>query len=274
MQDLKDKVAVVTGAASGIGRGIARALAAEGCHVVVADVDAAGAAALATELTGRGVRSLAAPCDVTERAALETLAERAWSTFGHVDVLCNNAGVGSLVPVADAPLRDVEWTFAVNVFGVLHGSAVFVPRFRAAGRPAHVLNTGSEHSLGVPFPGMGIYTATKHAVLGLSDVMRRELAADDIGVSVLCPAVVRTEIWNAGRNRGARFGGPVESPEHLKQFMAAGMDPDDVGRLAVAGIRRNEFIILTHPEVRAVADERCRTVLGAFDAQFPERGAR
>ena len=269
MEDMKDKVAVVTGAASGIGRGIARALASGGCHVVAADVDVAGAEDLARELTTRGVRSLAVACDVTERAALEALAERAWSEFGHVEILCNNAGVGRLSPVADAGPNDVAWTFAVNVFGVLYGCQVFVPRFRAAGRPAHVLNTGSEHSLGVPFPGMGIYTATKHAVLGLSDVLRRELAADDIGVSVLCPAVVRTEIWNAGRNRGARFGGPEPSPEFFRQAMEAGMDPDEVGRLAVAGIRRNDFLILTHPEVRAIAEERSHTVLGAFDAQFP-----
>ena len=269
MEQLSDRVAVVTGAANGIGRGIARALAAKGCHVVAADVDLANAEALASELRERGVRSLAVHCDVTEAGALEGLAERAWSELGRVDVLCNNAGVGSVSAVAEASASDVQWIFAVNVFGVLHGIAAFVPRFRAAGRPAHIVNTGSEHSLGVPFPGMGIYTASKHAVLGLSDVLRRELAPFDIGVSVLCPAVVRTEIWNAGRTRGERFGGPVQSPEHLQQFMAAGMDPDEVGRIVVAGVERNDFLILTHPEVRAIAEERARTVLGAFDAYFP-----
>jgi NAD(P)-dependent dehydrogenase (short-subunit alcohol dehydrogenase family) len=268
MEQLKDRVAVVTGAASGIGRGIARALAAKGCHVVAADVDAAGVEQLAAELESRGVRSLAARCDVTDPAALRALADRAWEHFGAVDVLCNNAGVGTLGLVSDASPADVEWIFSVNVFGVLHGCAAFVPRFQAAGRPAHVLNTGSEHSLGVPFPGMGIYTASKHAVLGLSDVMRRELAAFDIGVSVLCPAVVRTEIWNAGRTRSERFGGPVHAPEQFRQFMESGMDPDEVGRIAVAGIERNDFLILTHPEVRLIAEERARTVLGAFDRYF------
>lgn len=269
MDQWKDRVAVVTGAANGIGRGIARAFAAEGCHVVAADVDVAGAEQVASELRERGARSFAVHCDVTDAAALEALAERAWSELGRVDVLCNNAGVGALGAVAEAAATDVEWIFAVNVFGVLHGIAVFVPRFRAAGRPAHIVNTGSEHSLGVPFSGMGIYTASKHAVLGLSDVLRRELAPFDIGVSVLCPAVVRTEIWNAGRTRGARFGGPVQSPEHLRQFMAAGLDPDDVGRTVVAGIERNDFLILTHPQVRAIAEERAQAVLGAFDAYFP-----
>jgi NAD(P)-dependent dehydrogenase (short-subunit alcohol dehydrogenase family) len=269
MHDLKDRVAVVTGAASGIGRGIARAFAAKGCHVVVADVDGAGAEQVASELATRGIRSLAAQCDVTDPAALEGLADRAWTTFGRVDVLCNNAGVGSTSLVAETSSNDVQWIFAVNVFGVLNGCAAFVPRFRAAGGPAHILNTGSEHSLGVPFPGMGIYTASKHAVLGLSDVLRRELAGFDIGVSVLCPAVVRTEIWDAGRTRGERFGGPVRSPEVFRQFMESGMDPDEVGRIAVAGVERNDFLILTHPEVRAVAEERSRTVLEAFDQYFP-----
>ncbi len=269
MEELKDRVAVVTGAAGGIGRGIARALAAKGCHVVAADIDGAAAEQVAEELAGRGVQSLAAPCDVTDPAALEQLAERAWARFGRVDVLCNNAGVGTTSLVAEAKPSDLHWVFSVNVFGVLYGCAAFVPRFQAAGRPAHVLNTGSEHSLGVPFPGMGIYTASKHAVLGLSDVLRREVAGFDIGVSVLCPAVVRTEIWNAGRTRGERFGGPVQSPEHFRQFMESGMDPDEVGRIAVAGIERNDFVILTHPEVRAIAEERSRTVLGAFDAYFP-----
>jgi NAD(P)-dependent dehydrogenase (short-subunit alcohol dehydrogenase family) len=269
MENLKDRVAVVTGAANGIGRGIARALAAKGCHVVAADVDVAGAERLADELRQRGVRSVAMRCDVTRAEELEALAERAWADLGRVDVLCNNAGVGVTNLVAETPANDVDWIFAVNVFGVLHGCRAFVPRFRAAGGPAHVLNTGSEHSLGVPFPGMGIYTATKHAVLGLSDVMRRELAAFDIGVSVLCPAVVRTEIWNAGRTRQERFGGPLQSPEAFRQFMESGMDPDEVGRIAVAGIERNDFLILTHPEVRAIAEERSGTVLGAFDRYFP-----
>jgi NAD(P)-dependent dehydrogenase (short-subunit alcohol dehydrogenase family) len=269
MEQLNDRVAVVTGAASGIGRGIARALAAKGCHVVAADVDVAGVESLAQELAATGVRTCAVRCDVTDPAALHALADRAWDAFGRVDVLCNNAGVGGLGLVAEAKPSDVEWIFSVNVFGVLHGCAAFVPRFQAAGRPAHVLNTGSEHSLGVPFPGMGIYTASKHAVLGLSDVLRREVAAFGIGVSVLCPAVVRTEIWNAGRTRGERFGGPVQAPEQFREFMAAGLDPDEVGRIAVAGIERNDFLIVTHPEVRAIAEERAHTVLGAFDAYFP-----
>jgi len=269
MEDLKGKVAVVTGAGSGIGRGIARALAAEGCHVVVSDIEKQGAEAVADELKRGGVRSLAVPCDVADRASVEALADRAWEAMGRVDILCNNAGVGTVGTVADTTPTDVAWVFSVNFFGVWNGCSVFVPRFRQQKSPAHILNTGSEHSLGIPFPGMGIYTATKHAVLAISDVMRRELADDGIGVSILCPAVVRTEIWNAGRNRPREFGGPLESPEQYRELMATGKDPDEVGRIAVAGIKRGDFYILTHPEVRRIAEERSREVLAAFDA-MPE----
>ena len=263
--EIAGKVAVVTGGASGIGRGIGRALAARGADVVVADVDAARAAEVAAELARAGVRSIGAACDVTERASVEALADSAWTAFGRVDVLCNNAGVGTLAPVTDTPLRDSEWLSAVNVWGVIHGCQVFVPRFLAAGRPAHVLNTGSEHSVGIPFPGMGIYTATKHAVLALSDVLRRELESQGVGVSILCPGVVRTEIWNAGRSRPERFGGRQESPPEFATFLDSGMDPDEVGRIAVAGIEAGDFFIMSHPEVRAVAEARCRDVLAAFD---------
>jgi len=263
--EIAGRTAVVTGGASGIGRGIGRALAARGADVVVADVDAARATEVAAELARTGVRSIGVACDVTERASVEALAERAWRDFGRVDILCNNAGVGTLAPIVETPLRDAEWLFAVNVWGVIHGCQVFVPRFLAAGRPAHVLNTGSEHSVGIPFPGMGIYTATKHAVLALSDVLRRELEPQGIGVSILCPGVVRTEIWNAGRSRPDRFGGRQDSPPEFASFLDAGMDPDEVGRIAVAGVEVGDFFIMSHPEVRAIAEDRCRDVLAAFD---------
>src|SRR5262245_61278745 len=130
--EIAGKVAVITGGASGIGRGIGRAFAARGADVVVADVDAARASEVARELERAGVRSIAVSCDVTERASVEALAERAWSAFGRVDVLCNNAGVGTLRPLIETPVGDAEWIFAVNVWGVSHGWQVFVPGFRAA----------------------------------------------------------------------------------------------------------------------------------------------
>ncbi len=267
MQELENKVAVVTGGASGIGRGIARALAAEGTHVVVADIEGGPAKAVAAELEKKGIRSLAIDCDVTKRASVEALADRAWKEFGRVDLLCNNAGVGAAGPLAETPTHNAEWVFAVNVFGVFNGCSVFVPRMCESGGPGHILNTGSEHSIGIPFTGMGIYTATKHAVLGLSDVLRRELEPVGIGVSILCPGVVRTEIWNAGRNRQEQFGGAQQSPEQFRNFVAEGMDPDEVGRITVAGIRRGDFYILSHPEIRPIVEARYQELLAAFDKQ-------
>jgi NAD(P)-dependent dehydrogenase (short-subunit alcohol dehydrogenase family) len=266
MEAITSKIAVVTGAATGIGRGIARALAADGANVVVADIEREPAERVAAELAERGVRSLAVACDVADRGSVEALADRAWSEFGHVDILCNNAGVFALGAVANTPPADLDWVFSVNVLGVWNGCSVFVPRFKQRGTPTHILNTGSEHSLGIPFAGMGIYTAAKHAVLGLSDVMRRELEPHGIGVSILCPAVVNTEIWNAGRNRHEQYGGAAPSLAELREFMAAAMDPDVVGRLAVDGIRRGDFYILSHPEIRPMVEERYRELLAAFDA--------
>jgi short-subunit dehydrogenase len=116
---------------------------------------------------------------------------------------------------------------------------------------------------------MGLYTASKHAVLALSDVLRRELEPDGIGVSILCPGGVRTQIWNAARNRDERFGGPRQAPPAFASFLASGMDPDEVGRLAVAGIQRGDFFVLSHPVVRAIVEARYRELLAAFDAQNP-----
>jgi len=262
---LQHKVGVITGGASGIGRGIARAFATEGADVVVADIEAERAEQVAAELRGMGVKSFGVRCDVTERSSVEALAGRSWNELGRVDILCNNAGVGFMSPIAEVPNADAEWTFAVNVFGVLNGCAVFVPRFRKSGG-GHILNTGSEHSLGIPFPGLGIYTATKHAVLAISDVLRREVQVDGIGVSILCPGPVKTDVWNAARNRQDRFGGPLRAPEHMAAVLDHGLDPDEVGRIVVDGILRKDFYILTHPEVRAVAEERGRDVMAAFDA--------
>jgi NAD(P)-dependent dehydrogenase (short-subunit alcohol dehydrogenase family) len=263
---LEGKVAIVTGAGRGIGRAIAVRLASEGAAVVGSQRNAQEGEALAGEVAGEGLELSFVPGDVTDQRACERLVGTTVERHGRVDILCNNAGVGTLAPIADIPLRDAEWIFAVNFWGVLHGCQVFVPRFIAAGQPAHIVNTGSEHSLGVPFPGMGLYTASKHAVLGLSDVLRRELADHRIGVSILCPGVVRTDIWNAGRSRPERFGGPQQSPAQFARLFDTGMDPDDVGRLVAAGIQAGDFFILSHREVRAVAEARCRDVLAAFDA--------
>jgi len=265
--DLKGKVAVVTGGGAGIGRGIALALADAGAHVITADIEKVNADRTAEEIRQRGVRAIGAQVDVTDFASVDALAIFAFNELGAVHVLCNNAGVGAMSPLDRLDEGNWGWVVSVNLTGVYNGVRAFVPRMRAQGAPAHVVNTASEHGLGVPFPGMAVYTATKHAIVGLSDVMRRDYEGEGIGVSVLCPGFVNTSIWNCARNRHDRFGGAAElPPETGKLWEERGMDPLEVGRITVEGIRRGDFWILTHPEVREIAENRHRELMAAFDA--------
>ena len=265
MEQLAGQVAVVTGAGSGIGRGIAAALAAAGAHVMVADIDAAAARETAAQLAGTGVEAVAAQCDVTDREAVEALASKAWEHFGHVDIAVNNAGVFPPVRRAiNIDERDARWVLEVNLMGAWYGCSAFGRRFTEQGTPAHILNTGSENSLGVAHAGAAFYTASKHALLGLSDVLRQELP-DFIGVSILCPGMVATNLASSSRHRPERFGGP--GPQARPASM--GLDPADIGRAAVEGIRRGDFYIVTHPPVREIVAERAAEILAAFDAQAP-----
>jgi NAD(P)-dependent dehydrogenase (short-subunit alcohol dehydrogenase family) len=269
--ELNGAVAVITGGASGIGHGIAVAFADAGAHVVVADVDLEAAERVAAEIGGRGVRSLAVHTDVARAESLEALAEAAYEAFGVVNVLCNNAGVGAVGVLDKVSPGDWQWVLSVNVGGVYHGVRAFVPRMKAQGAPAHVVNTASEHGLGVPSGQLAAYTASKHAVIGLSDVMRRDYAGS-IGVSVLCPGLVSTQIWNAARNRPEEHGGAVHLPARVgRRWEREGMDPLAVGRRVVEGVRRGDFFILTHPEVRALVEQRYRELLDAFDALESDR---
>ena len=264
MEQLEGAVAVVTGGGSGIGRGIALALARAGSDVVVADIDADRANSTATELQALGVHATGVACDVTDRDAVEDLAASAWERFGHVDVIANNAGVfPKFASVLDTDEREARWVLEVNLMGGWHGCVAFGKRFVEQGTPAHILNTGSENSVGIPHTHAGFYTASKHGVLALSDVLRRELP-DFVGVSVLCPGMVETRLATAGQHRQERFGGPSEDNPWLS--LEGGMDPEAVGALAVEGVRRGDFVIMTHASVREIADQRARDVLDAFDA--------
>jgi NAD(P)-dependent dehydrogenase (short-subunit alcohol dehydrogenase family) len=258
------RVAVVTGAASGIGLAIAQAFAEAGATVVVADIDAGAAEAAAAQLARPG---LAVACDVTDRGSVEALADAAWAEYGQVDLLVNNAGVfPPRARLLDADERDFRWVFDVNVIGVWHGCAVFGRRFVDQGTPAHIVNTGSENSLGAPHTHGGAYTASKHAVLGLSDVLRRELP-DHVKVSVLCPGMVPSRLGEALRNRPERFGGPVTV--EAAPGSGLGLPAEDVARMVVEGVAAGEFYIVTHPPVRELVDERYAEVSAAFDRQAP-----
>lgn len=261
MQDLRERVAVVTGGGSGIGRGIAQMLAEAGAHVVVADVDLGAAESVANDLATSGARTLAVETDVSEPDSLEALAAQVDHAFGAVHLLCNNAGVIVLGALDQTSLDDWAWMTAVNLMGVVHGVNAFLPRFRAQGGEAHIVNTASIAGL-TPTSGQGAYSATKYAVVGYSEMLARELADSPVGVSVLCPGGVNTRIADAGRNRQARFGPDAGSTLDMSAYM----DPEGVGRIVVAGIRDERLYILTHPRSRARVEQRFEAILAEYQA--------
>lgn len=259
---VEGKAAVVTGAASGIGFGIAQALVEKGCRVLLADIELSKAKAAAERLRAMEGKVEAAACDVADYGSVATLADTAWAAFGQVDLLFNNAGVGATANLIDASPEDVDWIMGVNFKGVWNGCSIFGKRFVAQGSEATICTTASEHALGVPHLGQGIYTATKHAVLGLSDVLRGELPAH-VQVSVVCPGLVHTELHNAGRN-GPNGPAPAEALALGAKVMARGMDPLDIGRKTVAGVEKGEFLIMTHPYARTIAEKRWNDIDEAF----------
>ncbi|MDE0192213.1 MAG: SDR family NAD(P)-dependent oxidoreductase [Gammaproteobacteria bacterium] len=268
--DLRGKSAVVTGGGNGIGAALCLAFAERGVNVVVADIEADAAVAVAAEAAELGVGSLGLGVDVTDESSVRTLADSSWREFGNVDILVNNAGVmNAISPLHECSAADFDWVFAVNVRGAMNGIRAFVPRFLASKGPGRVANTASEHALGVPHVGAGVYTASKHALLGLSDVLRRELPAR-VKVSVLCPGIVDSSLWRAGARRQAEFGGPSDAPATGGAFMSrTGMPAAEVAAAAVEGIRTGRFYIVTHPHAVGIARRRWTEVDRAFAQQAP-----
>ena len=266
MQEVRGKVAVVTGGGSGIGRGMALAFAGAGMHVVLADIEGAAAEAVRKEVETRGVRGLAIPTDVSDRASVEKLAEETFRAFGGAHLLCNNAGVSVFGPLDQTSDADWRWVLSVNLEGVIHGIQAFVPRMRDARSGGHVVNTASiaGHA---GFPGLGVYCTTKFAVVGLSEALRQDLAPHGIGVSVLCPSFVKTRIAESTRNRPGRLGGPGELPGQAGALLQQiGMEAEEVGRLVLEAVQADELYIFTHPETRAVIEQRYQNLLSAYDA--------
>jgi NAD(P)-dependent dehydrogenase (short-subunit alcohol dehydrogenase family) len=249
MQELQGRVAVVTGGGSGIGRALVHAFAAAGMAVVVADIEQDAAELVAGEARQREVRALAVPTDVADPPSLEALAARVAQEFGSVNVLCNNAGVFLAGSLAEATREEWAWLLAVNLLGVVEGVRAFLPLLRRAGpREAHIVNTASGAGLSAP-PGMGIYSTTKYAVVGYSETLRRDLAPEGIGVSVLCPGGVNTRIFEAGRNRQPQFGGPSPASATRTTNLTQ-REPEEVAALVVRGIRENRLYLHTDLSLR------------------------
>ena len=268
MDNLSGKVALVTGAGSGIGRGIALACADHGMHVILADVQAGTAQAVAAEVEAREVRALAVDLDVCDSVAYEWLAERISDEFGQLNLLVNNAGVMTAGAVSGASRADWDWTFAVNLHGLVNGVQTFLPRMRAQDGEAHIVNTVSMAGLRLnEVVPLGVYSASKHAAFAYTESLRAELAPEGIGVSALCPGGVNTLIGEARRNRPDQFGGPREGaePGFAAGAMSQMMDPEAVGRVVVRGVQANRWLIFSHPELRSHVERRYQRIMDDFE---------
>jgi NAD(P)-dependent dehydrogenase (short-subunit alcohol dehydrogenase family) len=268
MDDLTGRVAVVIGGGSGIGRGIALGLAAEGMRVVVADIDRTSAEAVRDEIGGTGGTATAAQVDGTDRVSLGRLADGTIAEEGTVHVLSTNVGV-----VADRPLdttseADWAWIIEFNLLSAIRAVDAFLPHLRASDGPAHIVITASLAALLAPPTISGVhlgpYTATKHALLGYAECLRGELAEDGIGVSLLCPGMVRSNlVATSARHRPARHGGPLPPPP-AGEPPGTSMAPEAVGPVVVRGIKANRLHVLTHPAARRLIEARHAVLVDDF----------
>jgi NAD(P)-dependent dehydrogenase (short-subunit alcohol dehydrogenase family) len=275
LEDLNGRVAVVTGGGSGIGRGLALGLAAEGMTVAVADVQAASAEAVAAEVEAAGGSAFAVGVDVTSPESLAAAAKDVVARAGGVNLLCANAGVLARIGPLDAhTVEDWEYTLSVNVLGVVKTVDAFLPALHEAAPEAHVLTTASLGGLvsEVRAP-IGAYAASKYACVGYSEMLRAELADAGIGVSVLCPGVVASNLMGtSAENRPEAFGeqtAPDLAPERGGNAAARladfAMPAEDVGPIVVRAIRANRLYALTHPEARRLVEARFRGMIDDFD---------
>ncbi len=260
MQELGGKVAVVTGGGSGIGCGICGALAAEGARVMVADVDGTKAEAVAAALREQGAEAHAHIVDVSSLESVTRLAEATVAAFGGVDVVCNNAGVYVTGSVRTLTPDDWRWVMSVNLDGVYNGCRVFVPLLLERGA-GHLVNTAS---LGGLLPSSSAYSASKAAVISYTEILRADLAPDNIGVSCLCPGAVRTDLASCDRLRPASLGDAGSSSAPLARSIEGGISGDEAGRITVRGIQRNAAFIFTDNNNRAAVQARFDRILDAM----------
>lgn len=270
MQELRGRVAVVTGAASGIGLALAQRFAAEDMKVVLADVEARALRLAEDELRGKAADLLAVEVDVSKPDDVERLARETYAAFGAAHVVCNNAGVAVMGAVHEHSLADWEWVLGVNLWGVIHGVRAFVPRMLAGGQDGHIVNTASIAGL-TTSPFMSVYNVTKHGVVALSESMYKEFQASGapIGVSVVCPGLINTNIMTSSRNRPERFaerGMPGDAARAWSEALAAGLStgypPSEVAEQIVQGIRDERFYIVpSQPDVTARVTARAQDIL-------------
>ena len=270
MKQFKDKVAVITGGASGIGLALARRSAAEGMQVVLADIEDAALAAAADELRGTGAQVFTVKTDVSRAEDVERLAEQTLKACGGVHLVCNNAGVGGVrVKTWEASAKDWQWVLGVNVWGVIHGVRVFTPIMLRQGEEGHIVNTASAAGF-VSMASTAPYAVSKHSVVTLSEVLYHDLQSEKakVGVSVLCPAWVDTNIWNSQRNRPEDLRDHAETEEErarreqVRALLEKGkVTAADVAEMTFEAIASDRFYIFPHPKIRNDIRTRMEDIL-------------
>ena len=270
MQEFHNRVAVITGAASGIGLALARRCAKEGMKIVLADIETAALKQAEAQLQADGATTLAVHTDVANANDVKALADKTVAAFGAVDLLFNNAGVGVGATIAEGSLADWTWGLGVNLWGVIHGVHFFLPIMLKQTTPCRIVNTASLAGL-TTGPDLGVYTVTKHAVVSLSETLAAELAQRkaNVKVSVLCPLWVNTRITDSERNRPTALANPPsgqvdhQAVQAVQQVIAQGMAPALVADYVFRAIGNDQLYILTHPETKPMIKARMEQILAA-----------
>jgi NAD(P)-dependent dehydrogenase (short-subunit alcohol dehydrogenase family) len=275
MRELADKTAFVTGGASGIGFALGRAFAEAGMKVMLADIETDALAGAVANLREFGSNVRGVTCDVTDPISVERAAKASYEAFGNVHVVCNNAGVAAAGGIDNISLDNWRWVLDVNLMGVLHGIQTFLPHIRAHAEGGHIVNTASMAGMSSGL-GFSPYSASKFAVVNMSEGLAMRLKPIGIGVTVLCPGFVRTRISESGRNRPERYG-PTQTPHpespaaaltaQIAELVRSGLDPMDVAAQVLAAIREGDLYVFTHPgpSWRAELEERFGAILAAMD---------
>jgi len=271
MKDFADKVGFITGGASGIGFAVAEAMAERGMALMLVDIEQDALAAAADRLSQTGAVIETAVLDVSDLDTYRQVAKRTLDRFGRVNFLFNNAGVGSGGMAGTGDIEDWRWTVEVNLMGVVYGVECFLPAMRESGEPCHIVNTASLAGM-LANAGMGSYTATKFAVVGYSETLEMELAESAIGVSVLCPAWVKTRINDSRRNHPDGKGQSAAESSLGQQITdiieREGLHPEEIADLVVRGIENEDFYLFSHPDFWPLMQRR----LARLQAAYPKPG--
>jgi NADP-dependent 3-hydroxy acid dehydrogenase YdfG len=275
MKQVEGKVAFITGAANGAGFGMAQVFAKNGMKVVLADIRQ-DSLDRAMAHFGRNPNVHAIRLDVADRTEFARAADAAEKVFGKVHVVCNNAGINLFVPMEECTYNDWDWLMGVNFWGVVNGIQTFIPRIRKHGEGGHIVNTASMAAF-LPSAAAGIYTASKYAVRGLSEALRLTLYQYNIGVSVFCPGLINSSIYESEKVRPSNLASPENTAKSQKTMdilpavHKLGMSPEEVGEKVLAGIRRNDMYIFSHPEFKEEMQEIFDEILAALpNEEAPE----